>query len=102
MYLIEILLPLQENDGAPQPSERFRATEQELIERFGGVTSHVRSPARGKWTSDGKTVERDEIVICEVMAGELDREWWKSYRQRLEERFVQRTIVVRAGVIEPL
>ena len=102
MHLIEILLPLYANDGTPQPVGRFRATERELVERFGGVTTFLRSPARGKWVREGERVERDEIVTCEVMVESLDPSWWQSYRKELEERFEQDELVVRSFVIEKL
>jgi hypothetical protein len=102
MHLIEILLPLYANDGTPQSVAHFRTTERELVERFGGVTTYLRAPARGKWLRDGEHVERDEIVTCEVMAETLDRSWWESYRKELEERFEQHELVVRAFAIESL
>lgn len=102
MILIEILLPLYDNSGQPQGRDRFRVTEQELVDRFGGVTSFVRAPAQGKWQTDGGSTKRDEIVICEVMTEDLDRTWWKDYRERLAERFDQEELVVRASVFDRL
>jgi hypothetical protein len=36
---IEIYLPLDYNDGRPIPESKYVALQQELLTRFGGVTS---------------------------------------------------------------
>jgi hypothetical protein len=36
----------------------------------------------------------------EVMMDELDRVWWKQFRDELEQRFRQDQIIVRAQTIE--
>jgi hypothetical protein len=100
--LIEILLPLFDNDGRPFPAERFGAVRKELLEHFGGLTAFTRSPAEGLWEAADGERKRDEVVIFEVMADWIDRSWWRSYRARLEERFEQDEIVVRAREVERL
>jgi hypothetical protein len=49
MYLIEILLPLQDESRKPFPAEPYERVAQRLTERFGGVTSFTRAPAEGRW-----------------------------------------------------
>jgi hypothetical protein len=101
MHLIQILLPLYDNEGSHFPQEAYRGVRTELAERFGGLTAFTRAPAEGLWTEDGAT-NHDEIVIFEVMVEALDRDWWRTYRRDLEARFRQDAIVVRAQAIEPL
>ena len=36
---IEIYLPLEYNDGRPIPESKYISIQQELLNRFGGVTS---------------------------------------------------------------
>ena len=55
----------------------------------------MRAPAHGT-TEDKGQVQHDDIVILEVMTEALDRNWWASYRTRLEEEFGQDEIVIRA------
>lgn len=93
MHLIQILLPLCATEQ--ETAERLRQVRQELTSRFGGLTLHRNAPAEGLWKDEG-TVERDSIVIAEVMADELDRAWWDAYRMKLERRFQQEQIVIRA------
>ncbi|MEN9934688.1 MAG: hypothetical protein RLZZ387_1267 [Chloroflexota bacterium] len=102
MYLIQALLPLTDNDGRPFPRALYEQVRGELTERFGGLTAYLRSPAEGVWKeSEGATV-RDEIVIYEVMAEEVDRAWWKAYRAQLCARYRQEELVVRASPLELL
>lgn len=101
MQLVEILLPLRDNNGRRFGPEPFAAVREELIEHFGGMTAFTRSPAEGVWANEG-TVERDEIVIFEVMADWIDRSWWRAYRAELERRFDQDEIVIRAREFERL
>jgi hypothetical protein len=102
MHLVQLLLPLYRQDGAPQPRALFAAVREELVERFGGLTAYNRAPAHGLWSEDEGRVEHDEIVVYEVMVPTLDRAWWAAYRAGLEERFAQKEMVVRAQSVEPL
>ncbi len=95
MQLVQILLPLYDNDGHSFPEELYGEVRRELTERFGGLTAFTRAPAQGLWRSEGET-KHDEIVVFEVMAPKIDREWWARYRKTLEEMFRQDTIVMRA------
>jgi hypothetical protein len=95
-YLVQILLPVYDNDGQPQGEEAFGVTRTELTQRFGGLTAHLRAPARGLWKKEEGGIQRDDIVIFEVMSESLDADWWRQYRKTLEARFRQDVIVVRA------
>jgi hypothetical protein len=95
-HLIQILLPLYDNQGTPVSSSLFRAVREELTTRFGGLTAYTRAPAEGLWKEDEQHTTRDQIVIYEVMADDLETEWWSEYRHGLERRFRQEEIVVRA------
>jgi hypothetical protein len=101
LHVVEIFLPLNDNQGARFGAELFGKVRGELVERFGGLTAFTRSPAEGLWQDEGE-VTRDEIVIFEVMAEEIDRGWWADYRRQLEELFAQDAVVVRARKIELL
>jgi hypothetical protein len=102
MHVVEIFLPLRRNDGSQQPRERFGKVRRTLIDRFGGLTAFTRAPAEGLWESDDGDVDRDSIVIFEVMADALDRDWWQDYRAELERLFEQDEIVIRANSVERL
>ncbi|HEX2725969.1 MAG TPA: hypothetical protein VHN20_09140 [Beijerinckiaceae bacterium] len=101
MHLIQLLLPLYDNDGAALPRALFDKVREELSGRFGGLTAFTRAPAEGHWRAEGET-RRDDIVIFEVMTERLDRDWWRGYRRELERSFRQEEIVIRAQDIELL
>jgi hypothetical protein len=101
VHLIQLLLPLYDNDEAALPRALFDAVREELSGRFGGLTAFTRAPAEGHWRDAG-AIRRDDIVIFEVMTESLDRDWWRAYRVELERRFRQEEIVMRVQDIEVL
>lgn len=102
MHLVQIFLPLYGNDGQPFPKARLDEVRAELTDVFGGVTAFVRAPAVGAWEAPSGEVRRDDVVLLEVMADAIDHDWWQDYRTRLEQRFAQDEIMVRATQVERL
>lgn len=96
MYLIQLFLPLRDNDGVAFPPAMFGAVRTGLADAFGGVTAYQRAPATGLWEGGGEGMQRDDLVLFEVMANTLDRPWWKSYAAALADRFRQEEVLVRA------
>ena len=102
-YLVEIFLPTFTNDGQQFGRELFDHVQDELLQRFGGVTLFTRSPAEGLWTAeDGDAPSVDRMITVEVMTDELDRGWWRNYRQTLEGRFQQEEILIRSYEVRRL
>ncbi|HEX5280374.1 MAG TPA: hypothetical protein VFW28_09860 [Micropepsaceae bacterium] len=101
MHLIQILLPAYDNEGHRFPQEMYRAIGDELVSRFSGLTAYNRAPAEGFWTTGNQTA-RDEILVFEVMAQNLDENWWAQYRRELEGRLRQESVVIRAHAIRLL
>jgi len=102
MHLIQILLPLYDNEGKPFTQDEFLRVRDALSERFGGITTYMRSPARGLWKETRDTTVHDDIVIYEVMTADLDRVWWKKYRHQLTVSFRQALLIVRVSEVELL
>jgi hypothetical protein len=96
MHLVQLLLPLYDNEGSPFPRSHYQAVAEELTRTFGGLTAYSRAPAEGLWRERGEGAQRDDIVVYEVMAESLDETWWRRYRDELERRFAQDRLVVRA------
>lgn len=64
---IEIFLPLEYNDGRPIAEQKYISLQQELLNRFGGVTSLQRQfPLRGMWRT-GSDIYQDRVVVFTVM-----------------------------------
>ena len=102
MYLIQLLLPLNDNDGQRLPGALFQEVREELVARFGGLTAFSRAPVEGLCQDEAERVEDDELLVHEVMTEALDRAWWADYRRRLETAFRQREILIRAQPTERL
>ena len=102
MNLVQILLPVFDNEGIHQPRSHFKRVSDELTDRFGGLTAFTRAPAEGQWKDDSAGTTHDEIVVFEVMTENLDRRWWQDYRRELEKRFRQEVIVIRAQEVEQI
>ena len=96
MYLFQILLPVYGNDGRRIARATFDSAAEDLAHDFGGLTAYVRAPARGLWRQRGGRLQRDDIVVYEVMAKALQRREWRARRSRLQKLFRQKQIVVRA------
>ena len=102
IHLVQLLIPLRDNRGASFPASHYAALREELTTRFGGITAYTRAPAEGTWDADGQSRDTDDIVIYEVMIDHLDRDWWAAFRRRLEARFAQDELVIRAQRMERL
>lgn len=102
MYLIQLLMPLYDNQGRRLPAALHAVTRDELVARFGGLTAYARAPADGMWQEDDRDTVHDELVVYEVMSDALDTDWWQTYRRMLEQRFRQEQLVIRAQEIRML
>lgn len=102
MHLVQLLLPLYSNAGERFPKQLYARVREELVRQFGGLTAYARAPLSGLWQeSEGQTVH-DDLIIYEIMVESLDEGWWRQYRQLLEDRFQQQSLVVRAHRIKIL
>jgi hypothetical protein len=95
-HLIQLLLPLTDNDGRPFPDAVLEAVKKKLVDRFGGVTAYGRAPAEGVWSRGPRERQHDDLVIVEVMAPEIDEAWWAAFKEKLETELGQEEIVIRA------
>ena len=95
MHLIQILLPLSDDQGRRFAAGKYRKVQALLSQRFKGLTAYSRTVAEGLW-KDGPSLQRDEIIVYEVMTNSLNVKWWKNYQKHLQTVFAQESIVVRA------
>jgi hypothetical protein len=99
VHLVQLLLPVFDNQGQRIENTHFAALRRELTDRFGGVTLYTRSPATGIWKKPDGDAERDEVVMAEVVVETLDADWWHGYRRQLEKAFRQDSVLIRAMAI---
>lgn len=101
MYLIQLLLPVNDNAKRKFPVDHFNSVRMELTRQFGGVTAFVRAPAKGLWVED-EEVTGDDVVMFEIITDKLDKVWWRAYRIRLQQLFKQKEVLVWATSGEKL
>lgn len=100
MHLLQLFLPLSDNEGAKLPNALFGEVKGELEKKFGGLTAYNRVPVEGLWKEDSSQSNKDELVIYEVMVDHFDPGWWRQYRESLDQRFRQKRVLVRVQEIE--
>jgi hypothetical protein len=99
MQLIEIFLPVYQDDNTRFASELYAQTRAELVEKFGGLTTHSRAPLKGLWQAPAGDTVRDDLIIYEIITEHLDEAWWQQYRRALQQRFAQTSLMIRAQEI---
>lgn len=102
LQLVQLFLPLRDDQRKAFPRSDFDRVRKELTDRFGGVTAFARAPAVGLWEDEDGDVQQDDVVLFEVMADHIDREWWRTYGDQLKLRFRQEEILIRATAVERL
>jgi hypothetical protein len=96
---IDLYLPLDYNDGRPIEVAKFMALEDELLARFGGVTSTQRLfPLRGLWQAEGELYQ-DRVVVFSVLdfgtGTEFERiRYLERLKARLKKKFAQLDILI--------
>jgi hypothetical protein len=101
-WMVEVLVPVSSAGKGKSGKDLLEDLQRELTAMFGGVTAYARSPAKGRWTDEAGGEEKDDVVLVEVMTDDLDREWWRALRRRLEIDLGQDEIVLRAHCIRRL
>ena len=101
MYLIQLLLPLRDNEKRSIPAEHFNAVRTDLTRRFGGVTAFIRAPAKGLWEED-EELHQDDVVMFEIIAENFAKDWWRQYRTQLQHLFKQKEVLIWATNVEKL
>ena len=102
MHLIHLLLPLHDNHNRHFEPRQFQTVRTELTEKFGGITAFVRSPAVGLWKEDDESISRDEVIMFEIVSDQLNENWWREYRAKLEAMFRQDEILIWAAEVTKL
>jgi len=96
---VEIYLPLDYNDGRPIPESKYLSLQDELVDRFGGVTSNQRQfPLQGVWQS-GTGTYHDRVVVFSVMnfrdEAQLESlRFLERLKARLKKKFDQLEILI--------
>jgi hypothetical protein len=95
MHLIQIFLPLFDNQGNQFSADKFSEVRQSMVTRYGGVTIYKQA-ASGLWENESGHIDKDTLIVMEVIIKKLHKRWWKHLRQSLEKDFQQNRILIRA------
>lgn len=98
----DIFVPLYFNDGTPVEAKKFQDLQEELLDRFGGLTFFPQ-PNKGLWRMAGVTY-RDEIVIYRVIGpvAKESRLFLAHLKERLKADFDQEEILIVERDVETL
>jgi mRNA-degrading endonuclease YafQ of YafQ-DinJ toxin-antitoxin module len=100
--LIQFFIPLSDNADRRFPGDWYQEISRQLKERFGGVTIYQRAPVTGLWKENEQHTMKDELIIYEVMADDMELAFWKPFKKQLEQQFRQENILIRSSRIEIL
>lgn len=101
MPLVQIFLPIADNQGNPFSEEIFKTIFEILTKRFGGITAFTQALADGLWEK-GNEVQKDRIMFIEVMTENIEAEWWAKFRNHLETVLKQEEILIRSLEVQKL
>jgi len=97
--LIQIYLPLYDTAGEAIPASLFQEVTDVLTDRFGGLTKYTRSPAEGLWKEAEEKTVKDDILIYEVIAPDLDATFWQDYKEVLKRQFKQEELLISCASV---
>jgi hypothetical protein len=98
----EILLPIRYNDGTPVEPEKFFQTQEEIVARFGALTT---SPEllRGVWVHEGHRFEDQHWrLVIDAEPGAETVAFFREFKERLKARFQQIDLWIISFEIEIL
>jgi hypothetical protein len=85
----EMLLPLKYNDGQSIPFEKHSETREELLARFGAISSQP-GVIHGTWIKDETRFEDDLLrIVVDVEDTPENHQFFVDYKTVLKERFQQ-------------
>ena len=89
MAALEVLLPLQFNDGRAVSPEWVAEAVLEIVDHF-GAASYETQKVEGHWRHGG-VLYRDDLVriVVDVPDSAKNRQWMKSFKARWKSRLEQ-------------
>lgn len=93
---LELILPEKTSDGKPFPQLYFSELQQELLDKFGGLTVYSRITAEGFWKNETDAVQQN-VVVYELMLSKFEANYWKQMKLNLEKKFSQDEVMITYG-----
>jgi inorganic pyrophosphatase len=92
--LFQLLVPQYRKNGKKFPDQYYTALNKELIGKFGGLTVYSRGPAEGFWKKNEAKTIQEAMLVYEVMADEVDKDFWHKIKGSLAKKFDQEELVL--------
>ncbi|MHA4896281.1 inorganic diphosphatase [Pedobacter sp. PWIIR3] len=87
--LIQLQVPVYDVEGKRFPKRHFTQLHQQLTDKFGGLTVYSRSIANGFGNQDEGPTVKEKILVYEVMAENVELDFWKKLKASLMKKFEQ-------------
>ena len=100
MLRVEIYLPLEDNEGAEFSEVLFEEAADELVEKFGAVSSR-NSKVDGLWMHEGRLYpDRLREFFLIVDDNDSNRDFLREFKEKLQGRFRQIEIMILASPVD--
>lgn len=93
--MVQLFLPYFDPDGRQFPRSYYNGLKQQLVEKFGGISMYEQAPITGLWKENEQAVQRDRLMIFEVMATTIDVDYWRALKEKLQKKFRQQEVLIR-------
>lgn len=101
--LVQLFIPLYDQQGKPFPEKFYTAIHTELSEKFGGLTVYTRSSATGIWKENKQKTVHDKLMVYEVLIEDLaDRSYWIKLKSKLENQFSQEELLLLISTVQKI
>lgn len=108
-FKVEILLPLRYNREGDEAigklidGKEFHDTYEQLLEKFGGISSYE-NRVNGSWVSPEtkKRYDDESVIFSVVLNSEQEVQKIKEYKEVLKIRFKQEDIFMTSMVCEQI
>lgn len=68
---------MADNNGQRFAGNWYMIISRELNDQFNGVTIYQQAPVTGLWKEEEQKTVKDELIIYEVMADQMDLVYWE-------------------------
>lgn len=94
MIVIELFVPLADNDGAVFTDAHHRAFEQVLVTLFGGF-SRLPGMVSGGWSEGGKLYRDDLVIYAVALPSLLDGGKVREAVETMKAHYAQLAVFIR-------
>ncbi|MES2454784.1 MAG: inorganic diphosphatase [Bacteroidota bacterium] len=97
--LIQLVVPVYDPKGKRFPKRHYSQLHSQLTDKFGGLTVYRRSPAKGFWKQDEGQTVKEKILVYEVMAANVELDFWQKLKASLLKKFEQDELLITSSKI---